>query len=197
MTSGIYAFTFSSGHFYIGKSADIEKRWKQHTDNMLKGKHTKNIQDIFSGILPEFKVLYYCHEHHIDILESFFINANWGDPKLLNGTRPKELEAAEIEMIGSIPSEAWQVSTFEHFRQWSTITELLETAKKNLAALEHDIDIAEEEHEFMLKSIKDGTYLETVERALECFRNEYSRSSEELKRLKSRNWFQRLFKVGE
>jgi len=44
MISGIYRLEFPSGNYYLGKSVDIEKRWKQHRTALLKGTHTKILQ---------------------------------------------------------------------------------------------------------------------------------------------------------
>lgn len=74
MTTGIYKLTFPSGKFYIGKSIDIDKRWKQHFDKFSKHRHTANMQaeyDIYRTYEQE--VLISCHEDHIDILEETYI----------------------------------------------------------------------------------------------------------------------------
>ena len=44
MTSGIYKLTFSDGTTYIGKSVDIERRWKEHADKFAKRTAAKAMQ---------------------------------------------------------------------------------------------------------------------------------------------------------
>lgn len=88
MTCGIYKLTFPSGNFYIGKSTDIDKRWKQHWEDMSKGKHTKKMQAEFNmyGDYTQ-EVIFECHADHIDIMEESLI-ARQQPP--LNGTFPKD-----------------------------------------------------------------------------------------------------------
>lgn len=75
MTCGIYKLTFSSGRSYIGKSIDIENRWKQHFEKMRSGKASKPMQEEFMRCgYPDPAILYICHEDHIDIIEETLIH---------------------------------------------------------------------------------------------------------------------------
>ncbi|MFI3219384.1 MAG: GIY-YIG nuclease family protein [Methylococcales bacterium] len=88
MTSGVYQLTFSSGDTYIGKSINIEERWKQHTNKMYKGTAAKNMQAAFNAYgAPMGRILRECHEDHIDVVESCFISRN---KPTLNSDRPKD-----------------------------------------------------------------------------------------------------------
>lgn len=74
MTSGIYRLTFSNGSTYIGKSNNIQRRWKEHADKMQKGKAAINMQAAFRAAgPPKGEVLLECHEDHIALMETYFI----------------------------------------------------------------------------------------------------------------------------
>lgn len=88
MTSGVYTLTFSSGATYIGKSIDIENRWKQHAEKFIKGTAAKAMQAEYDSYgFPEGTIAFECHEDHIDTVEACFIN-RLKPP--LNGTYPKD-----------------------------------------------------------------------------------------------------------
>lgn len=118
MTSGIYKLTFNDKSVYIGKSVDVEKRWDQHLKALKKGTHTKRIQDTYNRYgTPKFEVICECHPHHIDILETYFINGYWS-PKILNTTKPADVDALGIDLIDELPEEIWDLSTFEYIQNW-------------------------------------------------------------------------------
>lgn len=88
MTSGIYKLTFPSGRTYIGKSIDIDNRWRQHFDKFKKGTAAKEMQSEYNTYgKPVPEVIYECHPHHIDIMEAFFISRL--NPEL-NTSRPED-----------------------------------------------------------------------------------------------------------
>lgn len=88
MTSGIYQLTFSSGNTYIGKSVNIENRWKQHYDKLKKGAAASSMQAEFNNHgTPSGSIVFECHQDHIDLVEACFINRL--KPKL-NGTYPPD-----------------------------------------------------------------------------------------------------------
>ena len=43
MTTGIYQMNFSDQAYYVGKSQDIEQRWKQHKDSFEKRRDRKSV----------------------------------------------------------------------------------------------------------------------------------------------------------
>lgn len=197
MTSGIYKFTFPDGSYYIGKSSDIDKRWKQHRDNMLKAKHSIPIQIAYTKFgMPNFEVLYYAHEDHLDILESYFINSHWDDPKLLNTTRPRSLLDGEVAMMAVVPDECWQQSTFEHIKNWTATAEDRDRLHAHITELDNELDHMADEHLLEIEMIEKGTKLEIVQKVLEDVKKDRARLDTELKRLRDRNWFQRLFNIG-
>jgi hypothetical protein len=99
MRSGIYKLIFPSGKYYIGKSEDIQARWKQHYASFEKGTHSKRMQEEFNRHgHPEGIVLLECHKDHIDLMESLFIEDNQG-PLCLNGNAPKAVGPWEREVL--------------------------------------------------------------------------------------------------
>lgn len=155
MTSGIYKLTFPSGNFYIGKSNDIEKRWKQHWDKFSSGKHTRLMQaefDLYKDYVQE--VLIYAHEDHIDILEETFI-ARLTPP--LNGTKGKDrlYIAPEHEEIFL---GYFGMSTLEHIM-------LLHNTKNEVTILEDKVVALKtniEELEYAFKE-EINTYTSTID----------------------------------
>lgn len=62
MTSGIYLLTFEKSsprdnRYYIGKSKDIERRYKEHCTALKNGTHYVKLQKSYTGVLPSIKCL--------------------------------------------------------------------------------------------------------------------------------------------
>lgn len=73
MTCGIYKLQFGSS-FYIGKSVNIEKRWEQHWDSLVKGTASKKMLEAFSRCSePMGTILLECHPEHIDVMEGYYV----------------------------------------------------------------------------------------------------------------------------
>ena len=78
MTSGIYRiYCKSEDKSYIGKSINIEERWKNHLNGLKKGKHhNKNLQKVFNkyGINDfEFSILKEVNDYYeITFYESYY-----------------------------------------------------------------------------------------------------------------------------
>ncbi len=110
MSSGIYKISFGN-LFYIGKSADMEKRWLQHSKALKNNTHINKIQDAYNKFGdPKYSIVFECHPDHIDILEVYFINLLWDDKNILNTTRPRDLLDSEKVNIEQHP---WNLSIFE------------------------------------------------------------------------------------
>lgn len=155
MTSGIYKLTFPSGNFYIGKSNDIEKRWKQHLDKFNAGKHTKLMQpefDLYRDYDQE--VLIYAHEDHIDILEETFI-ARLTPP--LNGTKGKDrlYIAPEHE---DIFLSYFSMSTLEHIALAHNTKNEVSELKDKISEMNTDAELAK--IDFMDQA---DSYIETID----------------------------------
>jgi hypothetical protein len=177
MGSGIYKLTFKDGSIYIGKSANIDKRWSQHTKAMLKGTHTKKIQDAYARFGdPLYEVVFECHPDHIDILENYFISLYWSN-RILNTTKPFDLTSEDKDTLDKVNSEVWSISTFDHLRNWLGVQKSLDTTK-------HKLD-----------SLMDGSLAEELEEDLEVLQELLDDSRAEVKRLKSRGLFARIFNL--
>lgn len=89
MTTGIYKLEFSDGSFYIGQSINIEERWKQHVDKMVKGKAAAPVQQAYEKCgLPTGIVLKECHRNYLDALEALYIRESMNRRGCLNTTVP-------------------------------------------------------------------------------------------------------------
>lgn len=89
MTCGIYKLNFESEHFYIGKSINIEERWKQHFIKFEKGTAAKAMQACFNDHgYPDTEIIISCHPDHLDVLEPLYINAYYNSAYCLNSDKP-------------------------------------------------------------------------------------------------------------
>lgn len=114
MASGIYKLTFSSGKYYIGKSLDLETRWKQHFNKFATGKAARPMQLEYDRCgLPETEVLIYTHKDHIDILEELLIDQEKG-PDMLNTTYPQVERTDDIVNLINESKQLLHLSTLEH-----------------------------------------------------------------------------------
>lgn len=136
MTTGVYKLTFPSGKIYIGKSIDIENRWKQHWDKFSKGKHTKNMQQEFD--LYRFytrEVIIECHRDHLDIFEETCIARQQPE---LNGTKGEDrLNIAKEHLPLLLPY--FEKSTVEHVAEIHNTKVLLEQANDTIDELKEDL----------------------------------------------------------
>ncbi len=138
MTSGIYKLDWDSGYFYIGKSDDIERRWKQHETSFLKGKHSQAMQRRYNMEgPPNYSIVYEVHSDHIDLVEGMLIEQYISHDLCLNTTKGKYVpdadRAALIESFASLKE-----STADHLRymRWITIKNV--EVETKLADLEKD-----------------------------------------------------------
>lgn len=134
MQSGIYLIEFSSGRYYIGKSENIPKRWKQHNDNFIKGKHTKKMQNEYEAYgPPEYRVLINAHRDHIDLLEASLIYKNQG-PDCLNGTIPDAPDPDEDRILEKY-GEDLLYSTAAHIQLLHDYEDKLNKAYEDISKL--------------------------------------------------------------
>ena len=155
MTSGIYKLTFPSGNFYIGKSNDIEKRWKQHWDKFNAGKHTRLMQpefDLYEDYTQE--VLFECHEDHIDIMEESLI-ARLKPPLNGTSTRDRLHIAPEHEEIFLC---YFGMSTLEHIMLLHNTKNEVSELKDKISEMNTDAELARSE--FMDQA---DSYIETID----------------------------------
>lgn len=127
MTSGVYKLTFASGKQYIGKSVDIETRWKQHADKFRKGTAAKLMQEEFNTYgFPDAEIVYRCHEDHLDIVEETMI---WRHIPLLNGTKGRDRlavpESKREHLENLCVEELFQLGTLDHLVEIIRLRKLL------------------------------------------------------------------------
>jgi hypothetical protein len=187
MASGIYQLTFSSGKFYIGKSLDLETRWKQHFNKFATGKAARPMQVEYERCgLPSTDVLFHCHQDHIDIMEEWLIDQfKCGD--MLNTTYPKLERTPEIAELINNNKELLQFCTWDHL--------------KLIAGAERRIDEAEEAEAEAVRALEqyksegyiiDQDYLDAIALANK-FKDRYFEHKQELQRLSKLSWWDRLF----
>ena len=134
-TSGVYQLTFSSGARYIGKSVDIDARWKQHATAFSKGKAAGAMQAEYAKCgYPDGKVLFQCHPDHIDIAEAVFIVRNKPE---LNSAIPEDpfLGIDDMDEVFSLLG----MSTLEHVNQITEISGKYVKELENVKRLNKEI----------------------------------------------------------
>ena len=84
MYSGIYCLLFTNNTYYVGKSTDISRRYKEHIKAMQNGVSFTNIQNSFkiAGI-PEIVILENCYIEKLSDREHYWIKTLYG-PGMLN-----------------------------------------------------------------------------------------------------------------
>jgi hypothetical protein len=194
MASGIYMLTFSSGKYYVGKSLDLETRWKQHFNKFATGKAARPMQLEYDRCgLPETQVIFDCHRDHIDILEELLIDQLKG-PDMLNSTYPQVNRTDEVAILINNSRDLLRLSTFDHL-------ELLHQVETKLTELRAKKQEAEETVEEYRTNgyIIDQDYSEMVDLAqwrldeLEDSEALARKQRAELDRLKNLSWWDRLF----
>jgi hypothetical protein len=187
MASGIYRLTFSSGKFYIGKSLDLETRWKQHFNKFATNKAARPMQLEYDRCgLPETEVIFDCHRDHIDILEELLI-AQFKGPDMLNTTYPQCDLTDEVATLINRSRELLHASTFEHL-------EMIHASEDKINSAEFAKETAERALETYKSKgyIIDDDYKELLE-LTNKFKDRYFKHKKELQRLQKLTWYNRLF----
>lgn len=77
MTTGIYGFYWDEGELYIGKSENIERRFRDHISHMISNSHhSYKVQQKYTewaGILPDLFVIEKCSISELVEREKFYI----------------------------------------------------------------------------------------------------------------------------
>lgn len=187
MASGIYRLTFSSGKYYVGKSLDLETRWKQHFNKFALGKAARPMQLEYDRCgLPETEVIFSCHRDHIDILEELLI-AQFKGPDMLNTTYPDCELTDEVAILINRSHDLLKQSTFDHIKQLHAAGDKITSA-----------ELREQEARDQLQDLRtrgyivNEDYLEVVELANE-FKARATKRKKELERLQGLGWWDRLF----
>ena len=187
MASGIYRLTFSSGKYYVGKSLDIETRWKQHFNKFATGKAARPMQIEYDRCgLPETQVIFSCHQDHIDILEEWLIDQLKG-PDMLNTTYPKITRTPEVCALIENNRDLLKLSTWAHL-------EIIDNAEKIIQEHQQARKNSEQQLEDLRSKgyIMDSDYEQIVDLAAE-FKDSLESKQAELQRLKNLSWWDRLF----
>jgi hypothetical protein len=187
MASGIYRLTFSSGKFYIGKSLDLETRWKQHFNKFALSKAARPMQLEYDRCgLPQTEVIFDCHQDHIDIMEEWLIDQFKG-PDMLNTTYPQVERTEEIAELINASRDLLNLCTWQHLK-------LIRAADSKIAAAEDCKQEALDQLQDLRTRgyIINEDYLEVLELANE-FKARATARKQELERLSSLGWWDRLF----
>lgn len=93
-------------YFYQGSTNNINKRIRDHKNNLKKGKHSNaKMQAVWNKYQSfEHQILVECDEVAVRIYEQDYIDANWGDPKYLN----------LAEKVGLLPDNKGRKFSDEH-----------------------------------------------------------------------------------
>jgi len=212
MRAGIYLIKFHKECLYIGKSIDIDRRWKEHTNRLIKGTAAKAMQYAYDRYgMPEFTVLVYSHADHIDLMESIYINNDWDRGALINTTRPGLVPEEDMEILLDNVG-ALKFSTATHIRNMHDLNETIETNDSEHAEA---VELLMEKHILAVSALADpikserARYQELLnkdefvagitqriasqEEELNALNNEANRLAAEILRLNKRGFFDRLF----
>lgn len=85
---GVYRLVWETGHFYIGRSVDIHKRYEKHCDDMIKGKHfNSQVTEIYNYTkkIPRLEIIQQADDtFQLYIIERDIIAKEKKDDKCLN-----------------------------------------------------------------------------------------------------------------
>jgi hypothetical protein len=181
MTSGIYKLTFKSGRYYIGKSNDIVRRWKEHFKKMTEGKAAKAMQAEFDRQgHPEGEVLFECHADHLSLVEPIFIHNYWSD-EILNTTR----EDFDPNL------QEWHLPLLKY-----SVANMLDGNKINqdkIALLEQELEQQELDHIAEMKVIKNAQAFKELAVEFHKLAEKEEHLLKELSRVKNRGLLARIF----
>lgn len=188
--SGVYKLTFPNNSIYVGKSVDIERRWKEHKDSFIKGTAAKKLQTayILSG-MPKAEVLIKCHPDHIDLMESVFIILLL---PALNTNPPIQLSQAEIDILVNSP-EYLEFSTSDHVSNIKKTRLELSTKTRTITELDNLVtELAAERTKEEIETAA-GEKLVALQENHRKLLEEFEQVLQDLETEKSKTIWQRLF----
>lgn len=201
MASGIYRLTFSSGKYYVGKSLDLETRWKQHFNKFATGKAARPMQIEYDRCgLPQTEVIFECHRDHIDILEELLID-QLKTPDMLNTTYPEVDRTDRVAILINNSKDLLQVSTLEHLEMLHSNQGEVDKAAALVAAAEAKVEeyrnngyiITEDYVDLVEIATESVQEVEFLEEYCEELSHKLEAAQEQLTKLAGRNWWQRLW----
>lgn len=141
MTAGIYALVFGAEDmetlYYIGKSVDIDKRWQEHMNKLIKGTAAKAMQEAYQKHgEPEFHIIKTCHPDHLDVLEPLYIEMYKLEHtyNCINASIPEIYDRPTQQTLRLVNSDQyWDLSTLEHLK-------MLDNTEDHLGELAVEID---------------------------------------------------------
>lgn len=186
--------TFSSGKYYIGKSLDLETRWKQHFNKFATGKAARPMQLEYDRCgLPETQVIFNCHRDHIDILEELLIDQFKG-PDMLNTTYPQVNPTDESNALINKSHDLLHLSTLEHLELLHGCEDKIAHAKNQTQQAMQLVQefrtsgyIIPEDYEIMSEEV------ECSRETIELLESQTQQQQTELYRLKNLSWWDRLW----
>jgi len=190
MTTGIYQLNFNDQAYYIGKSVDIETRWKQHTNKFLKHTAATQMQYAYDQVgMPAFGIVIECHKDYLDILEGYYINIQDQHPGCLNTSIPKLDPNLDYEWLLS-NKPMLQFSSTEIIRDFIGLAKSNMSLQEEHETLQHSFNKA-----FMIhKAAADLKYGKDENEILVKQYHERLRSAQEkVSNLLNRGIFARLF----
>lgn len=167
MASGIYELKFSNGDTYIGKSTDLERRWKQHAKSMEDGKHTGPLQTAYHRYgFPDARMLLEVHPDLLDEYEGYFINMRRPE---LNTQVPERRSNEEYELLEWYADQGHAAySTTDLLRTTKVMKISLMEAERKIEVLQEDLDTFEYEEVAALRKDKRFKKLEKRVKSLEA-----------------------------
>jgi hypothetical protein len=183
MTCGIYKLTFNNEYVYVGKSTNIEERWKQHFINLNKGTASESLQKAFNTYgHPDTNILKQCHPDHLGVLEPLYIHAYSNSLYCLNTNIPtisdENITPLILEIINDKYHPILQMSTLEHISK--------------IAELETHVKEVEKDHDDLLElpEINEALGLEVQVSEMQVNIDKLSKA---LENEKNKSFWQKLF----
>lgn len=157
-------------YLYVGKSVDVENRWKQHVSKLENGIAAKNMQAAYNIYgEPKKIIIRESHPDHLDVLEPIYIESiknTYGSSKCLNASIPTVYYRPTKEDIEYFNEDDhyFKLSTIEHVKQLVTKDIELEEKIKELKDAYDNIKELEEVIEFLDNKLMNGNLTDEGER---------------------------------
>lgn len=159
MTSGIYKLTFTSGDTYIGKSINVENRYKQHLQSFVLGEAATKMQLAYSKFgTPVSECLATIHPDHIDLFEAAFI---LNHKPSLNTTIPEDALFVKTSEQLQVLADKSNISTLDHINTIISLESMLNKTKTTLSKLERETEDNVNRYKKLLKEntcLKDDVH---------------------------------------
>lgn len=184
MKSGIYCLTFKDGSIYVGKSIDIERRWKEHADAMSTDRAASKLQAAYNTYgLPVARVLLECHCDHIDLMETYFICKL---QPTLNAVGGIAVSNEDLNIL-SQRIDLLQYSTADHMLRIEKQETYINDYKKEIDRLTNDLKQAALDH-FMNEKV------ERLTKQVKDLGEEIGSAEQELIDYKNLPWYKKIFR---